>query len=188
MKKQYFVQHPDPSILNDFSLPKDIFQSVEVGIRDMEPDFLFTLAQNMFAFPVFFALDFVMLEHVEKIIMERNMPFYRFDSDGFIVKIDSVDILAVICESTVELASNGMRIFIFFGEGLSEADLVPTKKWGGPTEFRNLDFGKVETFIDVQEVGLTVFTKNEKYNTPRKVTHCISEDYALDLMSSDLES
>lgn len=49
-----------------------------------------------------------------------------------------------------------------------------------------LNFESVETFMDVQEVGLTIFTSNEKYNTPEKVTHYISKDYLLDRENSDV--
>jgi len=79
-----------------------------------------------------------------------------------------------------------LSAYIFFGEGLSEEALVPTTSWNKPTEFKMLNFESVETFIDVQEVGLTIFTSNEKYNTPEKVTHYISKDYLLDRENSDV--
>src|SRR5690606_34397220 len=102
-------------------------------------------------------------------------------------KIDSIVMLEWVCTSTVELVLNGLEVFIFFGEDISEGDLVPTRNWDSPTEFKNLDFDKVETFMDVYEVGLTIFTKNEKYNSPKKVTPYISPDYLLDLENSDTE-
>ena len=186
MKKQYFVQFSDDSIKDDFALPKDMFKSMDVGIRDIDTDFLYTLAQNMFSFPVFFVLESVIFEHIEKIILEGNIPYYKFASDGIIIKIDSVDILEVICSSTVDLVLNGLIVFIFFGQGLSEGNLVPTRNWDKPIEFQNLDFEKVDTFIDVHEVGLTMFSKNDKYNSPKKITHFISEAYSLDLENSDI--
>lgn len=86
----------------------------------------------------------------------------QFASDGIIIKIDSVNTLEVICSSTVDLVLNGLSVFIFFGHGLSEGNLVPTINWDKPIEFKNLDFDKVDTFIDVHEVGLTIFSKNDK--------------------------
>jgi len=186
LKKQYFVQFSDDSIKDDFVLPKDMFKSMDIGIRDIDTDFLYTLIQNIFSFPIFFVLESVIFEHIEKIILERNIPYYKFASDGFITKIDSVNTLKVICDCTVDLVLNGLSVFIFFGQGLSEENLVPTRSWDKPIEFKNIDFEKVDTFIDVHEVGLTIFSKNDKYNSLRKVTHYISEDYSLDLENSDI--
>ncbi|AQU79548.1 hypothetical protein [Planococcus faecalis] len=187
MKKQYFVQYSDASLINDFVLPKGKFESIAVGIRDMETDFLFTLIQNISSFPVFFVLESVIFEHIETSISEKNISHYKFSSDGYIIKIDSTDILEWVCTNAVELVLNGLEVFIFFGEDISEVDLVPTRNWDSPTEFKNLDFDKVETFIDVYEVGLTIFTKNEKFNSPKKVTPYISADYLFDLENSDTE-
>lgn len=186
MKKQYFTQYSDASIINDFSFPTGMFKSIDVGIRSIEPDFLFTLVQNMLSSPVFFVLESVVFKHIETIILEREISFYKFDTDGFIIKIDSADTLEIICDSTVELVLNGMSVSIFFGQGISEENLVPTRNWDKPIEFKNLDFGKVETFIGVHEVGLSIFSKNDKYNSPRKVTHYISEAYSLDIENSDI--
>lgn len=186
MKKQYFVQFSDDSIKDDFALTKDMFKSMDVGIRDIDTDFLYTLAQNMFSFPVFFVLESVIFEHIEKIILERNIPYYKFASDGIIIKIGSVDTLKVICDCTVDLVLNGLTVFIFFGQGLYEVNLVPTRTWDKPIEFKNLDFEKVDTFIYVYEVGLTIFSKNDKYNSPKKITHFISKAYSLDLENSDI--
>lgn len=186
LKKEYFVQYSHNSIINGFALPKDMFKSIEVGIRDIETDFLFTSTQNMFSFPVFFVLESVIFEHVERIILEKNIPSYKFSSEGFIIKIESVDTLRVICDCTVDLVLNGLTVFIFFGQGLSEVNLVPTRTWDKPIEFNNLDFEKVDTFIDVHEVGLTIFSKNDKYNSPRKVTHYMSKAYSIDLENSDI--
>ncbi|MEC0300498.1 hypothetical protein [Peribacillus frigoritolerans] len=186
MKKDYFVQSSHDSIINDFALPDDIFKSIDVGIRDIETDFLFTLIQNMLSFPVFFVLESVIFEHIERIILEKRIPSYKFASDGFIIKVDSVDTLEVICDCTVDLVLNGLSVFIFSGQGLSEGNLVPTRSWDKPIEFKNLDFEKVDTFINVHEVGLAIFSKNDKYNSPRKVTHYISEAYSLDLENSDI--
>ncbi|MGG0655288.1 hypothetical protein [Rummeliibacillus pycnus] len=186
LKNQYFVQYTHNSIINDYAIPKDMFKAIDVGIRDIETDFLLTLVQNMFRFPVFFVLESVILEHIEKIISERNIPSYKFTSDSYIIKIDSADTLEVICDCTVDLVLNGLSVFIFLGQGISEVNLVPTRDWDKPIEFNNLDFEKVETFIAVEEVGLTIFSKNDKYNSPRKVTHYISEAYLLDMENSDI--
>jgi len=186
VKNNYFVQNANVSIINGFSFPKDVFKSINIGIRDIDNEFLSTLVQNMFSFPVYFVLEHVIFEEITNVILRRNIPAHQFSSDGFIIKIDSIDLLEVLCECTVDLVLNGLSVYIFFGEGLSEEALVPTSNWNKPTEFQKLNFESVETFIDVQEVGLTIFTSNEKYNTPEKVTHYVSKDYLLDRENSDI--
>lgn len=188
MKKQYFVQHPDASLINEFVLPDDSLKSIAIGIRDMETEFLFTLIKNMCSFPIFVVMEPLDFEHIEKSILEKNLSPYKFSSDGFIIKINSVDVLECVCIHAVELISNGLEVFIFEGEGISEKDLVPTRHWDKPTEFKNLVFEKIETFLAVYEVGLTLFTENEKYNSPNKVTPYISEHYTLDLENSDIDN
>lgn len=187
MKKQYFIQHSDASLINDFDLPNDRFQSIAIGIRDMETDFLFTLIQKMCSFPIFVVLESVVFEHIETSILEKQISPFKFSSDGFIIKIDSADTLEWVCIHMVELISNGLEVFIFFGEDISEVDLIPTRNGDKPTEFKNLDFDKIETFMNIYEVGLMLFTKNETYNSPEKVIQYISEHYSLDLENSDIE-
>ena len=94
--------------------------------------------------------------------------------------------MEAICDISVDLALNGISVFIFYGEGICEEDLVPSRQWNKPIEFKNLDFQKVETFIDIGEVGLTLFSKNNKFNSPRKVSHFISAAYSLDVENSDM--
>lgn len=175
MQNNYFVQNADVSTINSFSFPNDVFKSINIGIRDIDNEFLSTLV-----------LESVIFEEITNVIWRRNIPAHQFSSDGFIIKIDSIDLLEVLCECTVDLVLNGLSAYIFFGEGLSEEALVPTTSWNKPTEFKMLNFESVETFMDVQEVGLTIFTSNEKYNTPEKVTHYISKDYLLDRENSDV--
>lgn len=186
LKTQYFIQYSNDSIFNDFAIPKDMFTSIDIGIRDVGTDFIFTLVQNMFSFPIFLVLESVIFDHGKSIISERNIPSYKFSSDGFIIKIESVETLEAICDISVDLALNGLSVFIFYGQGLYEEDLVPSRQWNKPIEFKNLDFQKVETFIDVSEVGLTLFSKNNKFNSPRKVSHFISSAYSLDVENSDI--
>jgi hypothetical protein len=140
----------------------------------------------MFSFPIFFVLESNIFEKRESVILERNIPSYKFSSDGFIIKINSIDTLEAICDISVDLALNGISVFIFYGEGIDEEDLVPSRQWNKPIEFKNLDFQKVETFIDVSEVGLTLFSKNNKFNSLRKVSNFISAAYSLDVEHSDM--
>jgi len=186
LETQYFVQYSSDSIINRFVIPKETFTSISIGIRDVGTDFIFTLVQNMFSFPIFFILENDIFEQGKSIIMERNIPSYKFSSDGFIIKTESVDILEAICNISVDLALNGISVFIFYGQGLYEEDLVPSSQWNNPIEFKNLDFQKVETFIDISEVGTTIFSRNNKFNSPRKVSHFISASYSLDVENSDI--
>jgi len=185
-KQQYFVQYSDDSTINYFAIPKDTFTFIDIGIRGIATDFISTLVQNMFSFPIFFVLESDIFENGKSVISERNIPSYKFSSDGFIIKINSVDTLEAICDISVDLALNGISVFIFYGEGLYEEDLVPLRQWNKPMEFKNLDFQKVETFIDVSEVGLILSSKNNKFNSPRKVSHYISASYSLDVENSDI--
>ncbi|MFY0759985.1 hypothetical protein AB1K32_14030 [Metabacillus dongyingensis] len=57
MKKEYFVQYSDQSIINSFDFPKDIFVSISIGINNITNDFIISLVKNMFSLPVFFVLE-----------------------------------------------------------------------------------------------------------------------------------
>ncbi|MEK1832520.1 hypothetical protein AAAC51_37190 [Priestia megaterium] len=53
MKKEYFVQYSDQSIINSFDFPEDKFVSITVGISDIKHDLIVSLVQKMFGLPVF---------------------------------------------------------------------------------------------------------------------------------------
>ncbi|WP_225321718.1 hypothetical protein [Psychrobacillus sp. AK 1817] len=106
MKTRYFVQYSSVSMINSFLIPEEPFTSISIGIRDLETDFIFTLVQNMFSFPIFVVLENDIFEQGKNIILERNIPSFKFSSDGFIFKIDSFDTLEAICDITVDLALN----------------------------------------------------------------------------------
>ncbi|MGE7923891.1 hypothetical protein ACQKND_11935 [Viridibacillus arvi] len=164
---------------------KSLNQSV-LELHTLKRTFFLRWFKICSAFLFFFVLESVILEHIERVILEKKIPSYKFASNDFIIKIDSVDTLEVICDCTVDLALNGFSVYIFFGQGLSEGDLVPTSNWDKPLEFKTLDFEKVDTFIDVHEVGLTIFSDNDKYNSPRKVTDYIPKAFLLDIENSDI--
>ncbi len=186
LKTQYFVQYSSDSMINSFLIPEEPFTSISIGVRDLKTDFIFTLLQNMFSFPIFVVLENDIFEQGKNIILKRNIPSFKFSSGGIIFKVDSFDTLEAFCDIKVNLALNGISVFIFYGQGLFKEDLVPSRQWNKPVEFKKLDFQKVETFIDVSEVGITIFSKNNKFNSPRKVSHFISASYSLDLESSDI--
>ena len=85
-----------------------------------------------------------------------------------------------------ELVNNGLSIFIFYGEGIVEQDLIPLRQWNKPIEFKNVDIDKVDTFVDVEEVGFTIFSKSDLFNSPGKVQNYIPRSYSLDINSSDI--
>ena len=186
MKKQYFVQYSDNSTINYFAIPKDIFTFIDIGIKDIGTDFISTLVQNMFSFPTFFVLESDIFEKGKSVILERNIPSYKFSSDGFIIKINSVDTLEAICDISVDLALNGISVFIFYGEGIYEEDLVPSRKWNKPIEFKNLDFPIILKMIIIFTARFTLVSKNNIFNSPRKVSHFISAAYSLDVENSDM--
>lgn len=94
--------------------------------------------------------------------------------------------LKVVCDLSEEVASIRLSVYIFHGEGLSVTNLIPTKYWSKPTVFNDLDFQKVETFIKINEVGPTIYSKNSLFNTPIKVINFIPAHYKLDLENSDI--
>ena len=92
----------------------------------------------------------------------------------------------LVSELVEELVSNGLSVFIFHGNGIVEQDLIPSRQWNKPIVFKNVDINKVETFVDVEEVGFTIFSKNSLFNSPGKIPNYISDDYLLDINSSDI--
>ncbi|MED4022492.1 hypothetical protein [Priestia aryabhattai] len=54
LKKEYFVQYSDQSIIDSFDFPEDKFVSITVGIRDINHDLIISLVRKMFGLPVFF--------------------------------------------------------------------------------------------------------------------------------------
>lgn len=186
MKKEYYVQYSDQSIINNFDFPKDNFVSITVGISEITHDLITSLVQKMFRLPVFFVLESMIFGYEKDTLTENNVPFYEFSSDGAIIKVDSVEKLNLVSRLAEALVNNGLSIFIFYGEGIVEQDLIPLRQWNKPIEFKNVDIYKVDTFVDVEEVGFTIFSKNNLFNTPRKVQNYIPRCYSLDINSSDI--
>lgn len=186
MKKEYFVQYPDQSIINSFDFPKDIFVPITIGISDITDNLITSLVEKMFNLPVFFVLESMIFGYEKETLIENNIHFYEFSSDGAIIKVDSVEKLDLVSELTETLVSNGLSVFIFHGKGIVEQDLIPSRQWNKPTVFKNVDINIVETFIDVEEVGFTIFSKNSLFNSPGKIPNYISGDYSLDINNSDI--
>ncbi|MDR0137873.1 hypothetical protein RFW18_08955 [Metabacillus idriensis] len=187
MKKEYFVQYSDQSIINSFDFPNDAFVSITIGMTDITNDFIISLVHKMFGLPVFFVLNSMIFGYEKETLISNNIPFYEFSSDGGVIKVDSIDKLHLISKLAEELVCNGLSVFIFHGKDLSEQDLIPPKQWlDKPIVFKNLDINKVETFVDVEEVGFTIFTKSSLFNSPEKIPNYISSDYLLDINNSDI--
>ncbi|MED5121651.1 hypothetical protein RH165_26700 [Priestia megaterium] len=186
MKKEYYVQYSDQSIIDSFDFPQDIFVSITVGISEIRHDLITSLIQKMFRLPVFFVLESMILGYEKETLIENNVPFFEFSSDGSIIKVDSVEKLNLVSGLTEVLVNNGLGVFIFHGEGLAEQDLIPSRQWNRPIEFKNVDIYKVNTFIEVEEVGFTIFSKSDLFNSPRKVQNYIPRCYSLDINSSDI--
>ncbi|MGM0921272.1 MAG: hypothetical protein ACQEWW_08600 [Bacillota bacterium] len=186
MKKEYFVQYSDQSIVNSFDFPKDTFVSITIGMTDITNDFIISLVPKMFSLPVFFVLESMIFGYEKETLIENNIPFYEFSSDSAIIKVDSLEKLKLVSELAEVLVSNGLGIFIFHGRGIVDRDLIPSRQWNKPTVFKNLDVNKVETFVEVEEVGFTIFTKSILFNSPGKIPNYISGDYSIDINSSDI--
>ncbi|MEA3318656.1 MAG: hypothetical protein U9Q88_01425 [Bacillota bacterium] len=187
MEKEYFVQYSDQSIINSFSFPKDVFASISIGMTDISKDLIISLVQKMFGLPVFFVLNSMTFGYEKETLISNNIPFFEFSSDGVVIKIDSTEKLQLISKLAEELVSNGLSVFIFHGNDLSEQDLIPPKHWmDKPLIFENLDVNKIETFVDIEEVGFTIFTKSSLFDSPEKIPNYIPNDYLLNIDSSDI--
>ncbi|MDN3233100.1 hypothetical protein [Priestia megaterium] len=186
MKKEYFVQYSDQSIINSFDFPKDNFVSITVGISEITHDLITSLVQKMFRLPIFFVLESMIFGYKKETLIENKVPFYEFSSDGAIIKVDSIEKLELVSGLAEVLVNNGLSVFIFHGEGIVEQDLIPSRRWNKPIKFNNVDINKVETFVDVYEVGFTIFSKSDLFNSPGKIPHYIPNHYLLDINSSDI--
>jgi len=186
LKKEYFVQYSDQSIINSFDFPEDKFVSITVGISDIKHDLIISLVQKMLGLPVFFVLDSMLSGHGKETLIKNKIPFYEHSPDGAIIKVDSAEKLGHVSGLAEELVNNGLSVFIFHGEGIAEQDLIPSRQCNKPIEFNNVDINKVDTFVDVYEVGFTIFSKSDLLNSPEKITHYIPNYYLLDIDSSDI--
>ena len=126
----------------------------------LQHDLIISLVQKMFRLPVFFVLESMIFGYEKETLIENKIPFYEFSSDGAIIKVDSVEKLGHVSGLAEELVNNGLSVFIFHGEGIVEQDLIPSRQWNKPIEFKNVDINKVDTFVDVEEVGFTIFSKS----------------------------
>ncbi|MEH7444896.1 hypothetical protein V7201_21565 [Bacillus sp. JJ1122] len=108
----------------------------------------------MFSFPIFFVFEDIVFEQGLNSLIEKEIPLHKFFKEGYIIKIETMEQLKVVCDLSEEVASAGFSVYIFHGEGLSVTNLIPTMHWSKPTVFNDLDFQKVETFIEINEVGL----------------------------------
>ena len=186
MKKEYFVQYSDQSIINSFNFPENKFVSITVGISDIKHDLIISLVRKMFGLPVFFVLDSMLSRYGKETLIKNKISFYEHSPDGAIVKVDSAENLAHVSGLAEELVNNGLSVFIFYGEGIVEQDLIPSRQWNKPIEFNSVDINKVDTFVDVYEVGFTIFSKSELFNSPEKIPDYIPNHYLLDINSSDI--
>jgi len=186
LKKEYFLQYSDQSIINSFDFPEDKFVSITVGINDIKHDLIISLVQKMFGLPVFFVLDSMLSGYEKETLIKNKIPFYEHSRDGAIIKVDSAGKLGHISGLAEELVNNGLSVFIFHGEGLAEQDLIPSRQWNKPIEFKNVNINKVDTFVDLYEVGFTIFSKSNLFNSPEKIPHYIPNYYSLDINSSDI--
>ncbi|UAL46436.1 MULTISPECIES: hypothetical protein [Sutcliffiella] len=187
MKKEYFVQYSDQNIINSIDFPKDAFASISIGMTDITNDLIISLVHKMFGLPVFFVLNSMIFGYEKETLISNNIPFYEFSSDGAVIKVDSIDKLHLISKLAEDLVCNGLSVFIFHGIDLSEQDLIPPKHWvDKPLVFKNLDVNKLETFLDIGEVGFTIFTRSSLFDSPEKIPTYIPNDYFLNIDSSDV--
>ena len=183
MAGHYFVQYTDASIINQFCLPKNSFRSIDIGIRHMESEFLLETVQNLFCFPIFFVLEHTLSNRFENNLLEKKAQYI---DDTLIVKAEDFETLVALCQAATELTANGLSVFIFKGDGLTERDCLVSRTGNGLIEFPNLDLHLLESFMEINEVGLTLFTKSKKFFTPVKLAQYIPSKYEMDRENSDI--
>ncbi|MCM3006089.1 hypothetical protein [Priestia koreensis] len=186
MKKQYFIQFSDQSAQLDFLIPKDTFKVMNIGIQDIDTDFLYPIIQSMFNFPLFFVVTSDLFEDFTVSALEWDIPYYRHSSTGINIRVDDETTLKKLCSHAVILALSGMEIFILTGRELSETNLLPTTTSKGLVEFKNVGIQNVHSIIIVNEVGLTLYSRDTNEYSFKKLKRSIPEDYLFDLDGSTL--
>ncbi|MGV3467272.1 MAG: hypothetical protein ACO1OT_18520 [Heyndrickxia sp.] len=127
MLSTYFVQYSHQSIIDNSNFPEDLFVCIDIGMKRVTNDFIFSLTQKMFGFPIYFVLEPMIFEEGLNTLIHSGISSYKFSKEGYVTKISSKEQLELISVLSEELVVNGNSVHIFYGQGLSEENLIPTK-------------------------------------------------------------
>lgn len=184
-----FIQNSHISIINSINFKKKDFKVLSIGVvlRDFD-GFTNNFIKETFEFPLFFVLPTVFIGDAEVGMMKQLQVNYLTNNmnDWMILKVNTDDQLKLITKYCEWSACNGLGSFMFQGENILYDDLVPNVHWSHPTEFPNLDWGKVVTLIDIHEVGCTVITNDNRINGTLKMLNYIPKEYKIDLENCDI--
>ncbi|MFD1738687.1 hypothetical protein ACFSCX_19390 [Bacillus salitolerans] len=184
-----FSQNSHISMINRIKFNKKDFTVLSIGVmlRDFE-GFTNNFIKATFEFPLYFVLPMMFIDDEEIGQMKLLKIEYQIDkkSEWMILKVETNAQLKLITDYCEWSACNGVGSFMFQGNGIHYDDLCPNVNWSLPTEFPNLDWGKVATFIDIHEVGYTVFTNDNRINSTLKMLNYIPKEYEIDLDNCDI--
>ncbi|QGQ45806.1 hypothetical protein [Metabacillus sediminilitoris] len=183
-----FIQNSHKSIINSIKFKKRDFTVLSIGVmlRDFE-GFTYNFIKVTFVFPLFFVLPTVLIddEDIGK-MKELHIDYLIKKSEWMTLKVESDAQLKLITEYCEWSACSGLGSFMVQGESILFDDLWPNVHWSHPTEFPKLDWDKVLTLIDIQEVGYTLITNDNRINSTSKMLNYIPKEYEIDLENCDI--
>ncbi|KAA0944016.1 hypothetical protein FQ087_17980 [Sporosarcina sp. ANT_H38] len=192
MKKEFFVQYSNESVIKSTGFEKKDFTTLDVGITIDYPtkDFLTSFVETALEFPIYCVLEELIKydENPENLMRENNIDYStgKTRSNWVICKIESRQQLNIVVDFIVNIVNLGLNAFVINGTNLSKSELLPLNKWNEPIDFVNVELKKIYSMIAVHEVGLTIFTKNQLINTPSRLLQYFPKNYELDVQNSDI--
>jgi hypothetical protein len=184
-----FIQNSHISLINSIKFNKKDFTVLSIGVmlRDFE-GFTNNFIKATLKFPLYLVLPMMFIDDEEIGQMKLLNIDYQInkESEWMTLKVETTAQLKLITGYCEWSACNGVGSFLFQGNGIHYDDLWPNVEWIHPTEFPNLDWKKVATFIDIHEVGFTVITNDNRINSTIKMLNYIPKEYEIDLDNCDI--
>ncbi|MCM3160811.1 hypothetical protein M3607_04940 [Metabacillus litoralis] len=181
-----FIQYSHISVINSFKIDNKDFTVIDIGVRLFdEENFTYNFIETSFCFPLFFVLSTTMLDDEELDKVKQHEIEFLASNNWIIVKVLTKVQLRLISGYCEWFACIGLGSYMIQGENIHFEELWPVVHWSIPTKFPNLDWGKVNTLINIEEVGHTVITKDERINSTVKLKGYIPKEYGIDLENSD---
>ncbi|MBM7602476.1 hypothetical protein JOC75_000446 [Metabacillus crassostreae] len=186
-----FIQYSHISIVNSVpvNLKNENFTIMDIGLmlRD-EDDFTYKFIANSFSYPIFFVLHTLMLDDEEMNKIKHLQIDYLTSNENknwIVVKIINRFQLKLVSEYCEWFACLGLGSLLLQGDNLQFEHLLPIFSLSDSGRLPNFDWMNVKTIIEIDEVGFTVITKDERINSTTKLIQYIPKEYAIDLGNSD---